>query len=158
VNLHFHTMDDLREAISDLGDILARPTRHLSHPTLYRRRDVGKNEKIIKGIRVKDWLLSDDQRWALPHDQMGLSFSSNYKNLKKVYKLKERHNPGSATHVFWVLEEADLPSGLKFEADRDKKGHYFLTVTEPILLEKLVEKLRAVAQRMSIIQNAGRLL
>jgi len=152
----FRTLDDLSEVIKKYESILLRPTIHLSHPTLYRRRDLGKNEKMIKGIRVKDWFLSEDEKWVLPHDQMGLSFSSTYKSLKSVFKLKQRHSPGSGIHIFWVLEEADIPPGLKFEPDRLKKGHYFLTITEQMLLSTLVAKLKVVAQRMSVIRDGGK--
>lgn len=151
----FKTIKDLSAIIKEFEGMLARPTRRLSHPTLYRKRDVGKHEIIIKGIRVKDWLLSEDEKWVLPHDQMGLSFSSTFQNLKRVYQLKQRYNPGKKLDIYWVLEKADIPSGLKFEVDRSKKGHYFLTVTEQMLLKTLVDKLRFVAQRMSVIRNAG---
>ncbi len=154
----FKTITDLSAVIKEYEGMLARPTRRLSHPTLYRRRDVGKNEKIIKGVRVKDWFLSEDERWVMPHDQMGLSFSSTYKSLKDVYRLKGRHNPGEAIDIYWVLEKADIPPGLKFVADRDKKGHYYLTVTEQILLKTLVSKLKLLAYRMSVIRNAEKVL
>lgn len=151
----FRTLDDLKTIIQEYEGILARPTPNFSHPTLYRKRDVGKNEKLIKGLRLKDWFVSEDQKWVLPHDQMGLSFSSTFKNLRDVYKLKARHNPGRAVHVFWVLEKADLPPGLTFMPDQHKKGHYFLTVTEPMLLAQLVSKLKILAQRMSVIRDVG---
>lgn len=154
----FKTINDLSAVIKEYEGMLSRPTRRLSHPTLYRTRDVGKKEKVIKGVRVKDWFLSEDERWVLPHNQMGLSFSSTYKNLKQVYKLKEKHNPGKILDVYWVLEKANIPPGLKFEPDLSKNGHYFLTVTEPILLEKLVEKLKLMAHRMSVIKGAGKML
>ena len=154
----FKTINDLSAIIKEYEGILARPTRRLSHPTLYRNRDVGKHEKVIKGVRVKDWFLSEDEKWALPHDQMGLSFSSTYKNLKEVYKLKGKHNPGSSIDIYWVLEKADIPTGLKFEQDRSKKGHYFLTVTHQMLLSTLVNKLKLIAHRMSVIKDAGRAL
>jgi len=154
----FKTINDLSAVIKEYEGMLSRPTRRLSHPTLYRTRDAGKKEKIIKGVRVKDWFLSEDEKWVLPHDQMGLSFSSTYKNLKQVYKLKEKHNPGKTLDIYWVLEKADIPPGLKFEPDLSKQGHYFLTVTEQMLLEKLVEKLKFLAQRMSVIKGAGKTL
>ncbi len=154
----FKTINDLSAVIKEYEGMLARPTRRLSHPTLYRKRDVGKNEKIIKGVRVKDWFMSEDEKWVLPHDQMGLSFSSTYQNLKDVYKLKGKHNPGKSIDVYWMLEQSDIPPGLKFEKDRDKKGHYFLIVTEQMLLKKLVDKLKLVAHRMSVIRDAGRAL
>ncbi|MFT7561176.1 MAG: hypothetical protein ACI93R_003101 [Flavobacteriales bacterium] len=40
---------------------------------------------------------------------------------------------------FWVLEQADLPLGFKAEPDRDKKGHYFPTVTDQMMLKTLVQ-------------------
>ena len=154
----FKTLSDLQDVIKDYEKILMRPIKTLSHPTIYRRKDVGNNEVLIKGVRIKDWLLSEDQNWVLPHDQMGLSFSSNYKNLKSVYKLKERHNPEKTINVYWILEKADIPHGLKFVADRDKAGHYFLTVTENMLLFTLIQKLKLIALRMSVIRNAGKTL
>ena len=90
----FKSINDLSEIIKEYEGMLSRPTLHLSHPTLYRKGDVGPNEKIYKGIRVKEWFLSEDERWVMPHDQMGLSFSSTYKNLRDVFKLKTKHNPG----------------------------------------------------------------
>lgn len=154
----FKTLSDLQEVIKEYEVILMRPTVALSHPTLYRKKDTAQGETLIKGIRVKDWFLSEDQKWVLPHDQMGLSFSSTYRNLKSVYKLKERHNPGKAVDIYWVLEKADIPSGMEFVADKKKDGHYFLTVTEKMLLFVLVQKLKWVAQRMSVIRNAGKIL
>ncbi|WP_445355284.1 hypothetical protein ACJJI5_00765 [Microbulbifer sp. EKSA008] len=153
MNTHFSTIDDLSEIIKEYEGLLLRPTRHLSHPTLYRRRDAGPTERVLKGVRVKEWLMSEDEVWVLPHDQMGLSFSSTYKNLKSVYKLKKRHSQGANLNIFWVLEEADIPKGLKFEKDRNKKGHYFLTVSEQMLLTQLVSKLKIVAQRMALIRE-----
>lgn len=154
----FKTINDLSAVIKEYEGMLARPTPRLSHPTLYRKRDAGKNERLIKGVRVKDWLMNEDEKWILPHDQMGLSFSSTYQNLKEVYKLKKKRSASGQVDVFWVLEKADLPTGLKFEPDHEKKGHYFLTVTEPMLLQVLVSKLKLLAQRMSVIRDAGKTL
>ncbi|MGN0920198.1 MAG: hypothetical protein ACI4NJ_00575 [Cellvibrio sp.] len=154
MNQQFKTLNDLSEIIKDYKGMLMRPTLRMSHPTLYRRRDVGKSESLVKGVRVKDWLFSSDMKWVMPHDQMGLSFSSSYSNLKQVFKLKERHNPGKRIDIFWVLEQSDLPEGLKFEADRNKKGHYFLTVTKQMHVSTLVKCLAHIAQHMSVIRNA----
>jgi len=154
----FKSINDLSEVIKEYEGMLSRPTMHKSHPTLYSKGDVGKNETIVKGIRVREWFLSEDEKWVMPHNQMGLSFSSTYKNLKAVYKLKSKHNPAEQINIFWVMEKADLPPGLKFEADSGKKGHYFLTVTEQMLFDALVKKLKVVAQRMSIIENVGNIL
>ncbi|WNO10599.1 hypothetical protein [Teredinibacter sp. KSP-S5-2] len=151
----FKTINDLSEVIKEYETLLMRPTRRYSHPTLYRYRDVGKNEKLLSGVRVKDWLFSHDQHWVLPHDQMGLSFSSTYKNLKDVYRLKSKHNPGKKLDVYWVLETSNIPLGLKFVPDRNKKGHYFLTVTEATPLSQLVIKLKMLAHRMTRMKNVG---
>ena len=72
--------------------------------------------------------------------------------------MKEKHNKGAAIHVYWVLEKADIPFGMKFEPDLKKKGHYLLTVTEKMPLHQLVSKLKWVADRMSVIKDAGRAL
>lgn len=154
----FKTMDDLRDIIKAYEGVLARPTRHLRHPTLYRKSDVQKGDILLKGIRKKDWFLSEDGKWVLPHDQMGLSFSSRWQHLKGVYKMKEKHNPGADIHVFWVLEGSDLPSGMKFVPDYKQKGHYLLIITEKMMLHQLVEKLKWVADRMSVIRDARKAL
>lgn len=56
----------------------------------------------------------------------------------------------------WVLEKADLPSGLKFIVDpRDKKKHhYLLCAVERMRVEQLRLKLQWVADRMSVIRGA----
>lgn len=89
---------------------------------------------------------------------MGLSFSSSFKNLKSVYKLKQRHNPDSGHHIYWMIEKADIPEGLSFVADASKKGHYFLTVTHAMTTGQLVQKLKSVAQRMSVIKDGSQKL
>ena len=156
----FRTIDDLRGEIKYFENILMRPTPNLSHPTLYRKRDVNKGETVTKGVRVKDWCLSEDYKWALPHDQMGLSFSSTFSNLKSVYKFKQKYNPSRAIHIHWVLEKADIPKGLKFVQDKrpGKKSHWFLTVSEKMPVSQLVVKLKMVAHRMSIIRGGGKTL
>lgn len=154
----FRTLDDLREIIKEFQGFLARPTVNSCHPTLYAEEDVPSGDELVQGVRVKDWLLSPDRQWVLPDSQMGLSFSSSWQHLKGVCKLKQRHNPGAAIHVYWVLEEADVPDGLKFEPDSQKKGHYLLTATKKMLIHQLVEKLTWVADRMSVIRDAGETL
>ena len=152
--IQFKTINDLSEVIKEYeGKLRLRPTRKYSHPTLYRQRDVGEGEILYKGVRDGDWFFSENKEWVLLHDQMGLSFSSTYKNLKDVYRLKGRWNPGVQIDIHWVLERPDLPPDLKFAADREKKGHYFLTVTEPMLLETLIGKLKILARQMSVIRG-----
>src|SRR3954468_14066316 len=98
----FRTMEDRREIIKDYEKALSRPTRNLSHPTLYRKRDVDENDRLIEGLRVKDWKLSADEKWVLPSDEKGLSFSAHWQHLKGVYKMKEKHNQGASINVYWV--------------------------------------------------------
>ena len=49
----FKTIDDLRTIIKEFEGALARPTRNLSHPTLYRQRDVQDGDKLIQGVRKR---------------------------------------------------------------------------------------------------------
>ena len=152
--IQFKTINDLSEVIKEYEEKLRlRPIRKYSHPTLYRKRDVGHNEVLYKGVREGDWFFSENREWILPNDQAGLSFSSTFKNLKDVYRLKSRWNPGAQIDIHWVMERVDTPQGLKFVPDRDKKGHYFLTVTEPMLLITLIKKLKIVARQMSVIRG-----
>lgn len=151
----FRTMEDLRNIIKEFQGFVARPTVGTSHPTLYDAADVPAGESLVQGLRVKDWYLSPDFQWVLPHTQMGLSFSSSWQHLKGLHKMKQKHNPGAAVHVYWVLETADIPQGLEFVPDEGKKGHYFLTVTRKMLVHQLVEKLQWIADRMSVIEDAG---
>lgn len=102
--------------------------------------------------------MSPDEQWVLPHNQMGLSFSSNWQHLKGVYKMKEKHNPGAAINVYWVLEAADLPPDMKFEPDQKKKGHYLLTVTRKMTIKELVDKLKWIADRMNVMEDVGKAL
>ena len=154
----FKTIEDLREKIKVYEGFLARPTRKLSHPTLYRKRDVLAGDILIKGVRKNDWFFSEDGKWVMPHDQMGLSFSSHWQHLKGVYKMKEKHNIGASINVYWVLEKADLPVHMMFEPDKKKKGHFFLTITKRMTLYQLVQKLKLVAYRMSVIKDARKAL
>ena len=51
------------------------------------------------------------------------------------------------------MERPDLPDGLEFVADRETKGHYFLTVTKSMLLDTLIKKLKIVARQMTVIRG-----
>jgi len=154
----FKTIDDIAELIKEYETILMRPTLKLSHPTLYRNRDVGKKEQMIKGVRVKDWFLSEDHKWVKPHNQMGLSFSASLENLSLVYDMKKRFNPKKTLNIYWVLEKADIPSGLRFVPDQKNSEHYFLTVTESMQLTSLISKLKLLAHRMTIIRDGSKFL
>ena len=155
---YFKSLDDLREMIKELELVLARPTRRLSHPTLYRNRDVAPEESLILGVRERDWTLSPDLNWVLPDNQSGLSFSASWKDLKRVHKMIEKHNPGAAINVYWLLEQSDLPKDMKFVVDANKSSHYFLTVTRKMPLPELVSKLKLVAKKMSVMKDARKAL
>mgnify|MGYP000051835719 CR=1 FL=1 len=151
----FKSVDDLKKIISELEGFIARPVKRGQHPTLYPDVSEGKY-RTINGIRVVDYVLSPDGKWVYPHTQKGLSFSANWKELKRIYRLFSRI-PGKVVDVHWVLEKSDLPKNMGFVEDKDpkKKGHYFLTVTEMMPTHKLVSNLKWVADRMAIIKNAG---
>jgi len=72
--------------------------------------------------------------------------------------MKKRFNEGEAINVYWILSGADIPSGLKFEADKKNKKHYFLTVTDKMPIDQLVKKLTRVADGMSVISDARKAL
>lgn len=150
----FKTLEDLREYIKDIGSFYARPTTRGEHPTLYKGKDGG---EFVCGIRRRDYLFSVCGKWVLPSNSTGLSFSGHWQHLKQIYRLKSTRNGGKPVDVYWVLEKADLPTGLKIVPDPNdkKKRHYFLVVTERMRVEQPVRKLQSVADRMSKIQNAG---
>lgn len=154
----FKTLTDLREVINDFEGFIARPTPKLHHPTLYRKSGVGKNEVLIKGVRKKDFFFSPDEKWILPHDQMGLSFSVHWQHLKAAFKMKESRNPGKVIDVYFTLEKSDIPSGLAFVPDKTNPRHYLLIATEQMRVEHLVAKLKMLAHRMSVIKNVGKTL
>jgi len=92
---------------------------------------------------------------------MGLSFSSTWQHLKSAHKMVSRI-AGKPVDVFWVLSGADIPSGMSFQPDKrpskSAKGHYILTFTEKMKTSSLVEKLKWVADRMSVIRSAEKAL
>ncbi len=149
----FKTLEDLREYIKDIGAFYARPTTKGEHPTLYEGKDGG---EYVSGIRKRDYLFSVCGKWVLPSNSMGLSFSGHWQHLKQIYRLKSTRNGGKPVDVYWVIEAAELPPGLKIVLDPNdkKKRHYFLIVTEQMRVEQLVRKLQWVADRMSKIKNA----
>jgi len=147
----FRTVDDLREYISKLGPFYARPTEVGAHPTLYKN---SKDSSIICGVRKRDYLFSQDERWVLAHPEMGLSFSAHWQHLKRIYRMKKKVTKGLPINVYWVIEKADIPKGLAFSPDPKDKNHYLLVVTERMRVEDLVSKLTWVADRMSVIKEA----
>ena len=79
-------------------------------------------------------------------------------HLKDQLKIKSKRNHGQAIDVFWVIEEADISIGLKFEAHKKDSNHYLLTVTERMLVTQLAQKLAWVADRMTVIRDARKAL
>lgn len=150
---HYKCLTDLKKIISELGDIKSRPIIQGNHPTLYKDKSEGKYRTIL-GIRICDYRFSPDEKWVLPDNQMGLSFSATWENLKFVHGMFSKGK--KPVDVFWVLSEADIPPGLKFVEDETNQGHYFLTVTEQMLVEQLVAKLKLVSYRLSVIKGGGR--
>lgn len=124
----FKTLEDLRKYTAELGKYFARPTARGEHPTLY----IESTDGVTMGVRHQDYLFSPCRQWVLPTESMGLSFSAHWQHLKNIYRLKEGWSLGKPIDVYWVLEKADIPSGLKFVVDpKDRKGrHYFLCVIE----------------------------
>ena len=157
----FKCLTDLREIINQLDGYYARPTESGAHPTLYSNRAEGPYMTVL-GIRVCDYKLSIDGKWVLPDDQMGLSFSSTWQHLKSAYKMVSRVSGGKQVDVFWVLSGADIPAGMSFQPDKrpssSAKGHYLLTVNERMKISTLVEKLKWISDRMSVIRAGGKVL
>ncbi|AQT62370.1 hypothetical protein B0D95_09775 [Cellvibrio sp. PSBB023] len=150
---HYKCLTDLKKIISELGDIKSRQIIQGNHPTLYKDKSEGKYRTVL-GIRICDYRFSPDEKWVLPDNQMGLSFSATWENLKFVHGMFSKGK--KPVDVFWVLSEADIPPGLKFVEDETNQGHYFLTVTEQMLVEQLVAKLKLVSYRLSVIKGGGR--
>lgn len=151
----FKCLNDLKKIMSELGDYRARPAIKGKDVNLYPERLDGKYRTVM-GVRICDYKFSVDEAMVLPDRQMGLSFSATWSNLKFVFGMYAKRAKKKPVDIYWVLSEADLPSGLKFEEDDGSPGHYFLTVTEPMRIEQLVEKLKMVSYRMSVIKDGGR--
>lgn len=156
----FKILTDLRDYIKGLeaqkGRVLARPIPFGGSPVFYKPTEVPQGRELIQGVQVCDYCFSNCKNWVLPHDQMGLSFSANWSHLKSIYKLKASKNSGKSVDIYWVLEKADIPDGMKFVQDKKDDRHYFLTVTKEMTVETLVSKLKWVADRMSIIRDGTR--
>lgn len=78
--------------------------------------------------------------------------------LNDKFKMKEKHAKGNAVNVYWVLEAAEVPAGLKFIADKRGAQHYLLTVAEQLPMHVLVAKLTRMADRMAVIFDARKAL
>lgn len=159
--IQFKSRTDLKAVIEKLEKHYARPANPGKHPTLYEETLDGKFRTVM-GVRVCDYNFSADEKWVLPNDQAGLSFSGTWKNLKDVYRMftrgKNKDGSEKLADIYWILDKADIPENMAFIEDRDprKKGHYFLTVTEKMYVTTLVKNLKWIADRMSVIKDGGR--
>jgi len=151
----FKSLVDLKKIVSELNAFRARSVPRGNHPTLYQEKVDGKYRTVM-GVRVCDYKFSADEKWVMPDSQMGLSFSATWSNLKFVYGMFAKGT--KPVDVHWILSEADLPHGLMFVEDNDNAGHYFLTVTEMMLVEQLVTKLTLVSYRLTVIRDASKVL
>ncbi len=153
----YKCLTDLEKIISEIKKLRARPAIRGKHPTLYEDRADGKYRTVM-GIRICDYKFNTDETWILPDSQMGLSFSSSWENLKFVLGMQAKRAKKKPIDVFWILSEADIPSGLEFIEDKKNSGHYFLAVTktEGMSIEELTRKLEMVSYRMSVIRNGGK--
>lgn len=155
--LQLKCLSDVKKLISDIETYRARPAIRGKHPTLYENREGGKYRTVM-GVRVCDYQFCSDEKWVLPNPNMGLSFSATWDNLKFVFGMFQKRAKKKPVDIHWVLSEADIPKGLAFRPDPDNDGHYFLTVTERMRVEQLVEKLKVVAYRMSVIKGGGNVI
>lgn len=149
----YKSLVDLEKLISEIEGYRARTVPKGDHPTLYKENTKGKFRTVM-GIRVCDYKFDIDEKWVLPDNQMGLSFSATWANLKFVHGIFSRRN--KPIDIYWILSEVDLPLGLKFVEDEKNPGHYFLTVTERMKVETLVSKLKFISYRLSVIKDGGR--
>ena len=155
--LQLKCLSDVKKLIKDIETYRARPVIRGQHPTLYPERAEGKY-RTIQGVRICDYQFSSDEKWVLPNQQMGLSFSSSWDNLQFVYGMFKKRSNKKPIDIHWILSEADIPPGLKFIADNGNKGHYFLAVTEKMHIDKLVKKLEMISHRMSVMKGGGNVL
>jgi len=167
--LHFKSLSDLKSVISSLekmivtqnqGRLLTRPTKEGKHPTIYPEQEKGRFRTVM-GVRICDYKFSDDEHWVLPDDQWGLSFSATWIDLQDVYLMFTRNRGKSSkpkkADIYWVLQGSYLPKHMMFVQDRapGKEGHYFLTVTKKMKISTLVDNLKWIAGKMSVIKDGS---
>lgn len=151
----FKCLTDLKYFLTELGDYKARPVVRDKHATLYEDRIEGKYRTVM-GVRICDYKFSTNEKWVLPDNQMGLSFSATWSNLSFVYGMYAKRAKKKPVDIYWVLSEADIPPGLKFVEDIDSPGHYFLTVNEPMRIEKLVVNLKCYLIECQSLRMEGK--
>ncbi len=124
--------------------------------TLYKEGFHGKG-KLIKGIRECDYKLSkSDPNWVLASKEHGLSFSASLDHAVGTMKfLGGFQKKGTKINcAYWILENSNaIPSAMEFVQDPDNPDHYLLTITEDMKISTLVEKLKFIAQRVTVMNG-----
>ncbi|WP_444896121.1 hypothetical protein [Microbulbifer sp. SSSA005] len=144
-------------------DVMFRTTIEPHSPTVYHTESLGKKRVIFGdeqsqgGLKEGDYLLSESNPdWVLPSKTHGLSFSSTFNQTKFTLDLLGRfQKKGTKISVaYWILEDStSIPKGLGFEVDPNNSEHFFLVVTEKMLVSQLIEKLNLISQRMAIMND-----
>lgn len=168
------TLDSIEGKINDLieqyrdkkkncSDVMFRTTIDPHSPTVYHADSLGKkrvifgDDKSKGGLKEGDYLLSESNPdWVLPSKHHGLSFSSTFNQTKFTLDLLGKFQKvGTKVKVaYWILENSEsIPKGLGFEVDPDNSEHYFLVVTEKMLVTQLIEKLTFISQRMAVMND-----
>ncbi|AFU97256.1 hypothetical protein [Simiduia agarivorans] len=151
----FKSLEDLRDALKRLSQWFARPIVDGEHPTLHLNPG-STHREVLNGIQRDDYIFSSCGNWVQPSIAHGLSFSAHWQHLKGIQRMKAKRNPGKPVSVYWILEVADIPEGLKFVPDPTdrKKQHYLLAVTQKMHVAELRSKLEWIADRMAVIKDA----
>lgn len=122
--------------------------------TLYEEGHHGRG-KLIDGVRECDFKFRDgNPNWIEASSEHGLSFSSTTSHTISTLKfLGKFQKKGTKMNcAYWVFKDTGwLPDGLEFIQDPDNEEHYLLAVTEDMLVSTLVEKLKYIGIRMSVL-------
>ncbi len=165
--MQYKIASDIREILNKIKEahtkskldpnILARASIHPNTGTIYQKGKSGPHP-LNFGIRInKDYIFSPCLNWVLPDDQKGLSLSASWSHLNKSRRMIERFNEENMpNNVWWITKSADLPKDMKFIQDREKKDHYFLTVTDKMTAKQLHDNLVWISDRMTVITDISR--
>ncbi|MCX2783734.1 hypothetical protein OQJ46_12130 [Microbulbifer thermotolerans] len=161
------TLENLEQKINQL--VASHSRRNGSHlgiafrtvidpnePTLYKEGHHGRGN-LIEGIRECDYKISKaDPNWVLASPDHGLSFSSTMKHAINTMKfLGGFQKKGTKIScAYWILENnSSIPEDMEFVQDPDNPEHYLLTITRDMTISELVNKLKWIAQRMTVMND-----
>lgn len=140
---------------SHLG-VVFRTVIDPNQATLYKNGFHGKG-KLIQGIRECDYKLSkSDPNWVLASKEHGLSFSISLQHAIGTMKfLGGFQKKGTKINcAYWILRDCDaIPAAMEFVQDPDNPEHYLLTITEDMKITTLVEKLKFISQRVTVMKD-----